>query len=290
MKDAPNYEVFKKGSRNYFYSSVLFDRKTRDAITDIYAFVRTADDFVDEIPQKIAEYQRFKGDFINFYYNGELKWYANAVEGMIIRRFVYLVKEKGIEISWIKAFFDSMDMDIEKKEYMDIDEIINYVYGSAEVIGLMLAKIMGLSNDSFYYAKMLGRSMQYANFIRDYNEDMFIGRLYLPKKEMIEMGIVSARPQSQEEIKNFINFFKKQIRRFYEWQKEAEKGFIYIPRKYFVPIKTASDMYVWTIRQIDKNPLIVFEKKIKPSVFRILAYGIKNLLFSYFKILSLKTK
>ena len=77
------------------------------------------------------------------------------------------------------------------------------------------------------------------------------------------------------------NLLKNEIKFFYEWQHKAELGFKFIPKRYLVPIKTASDMYVWTIDQIVKDPMIVFTKKVKPSVLLILKTILKNFLTIY---------
>jgi phytoene synthase len=58
---------------------------------------------------------------------------------------------------------------------------------------------------------------------------------------------------------------------------EAEKDFKYIPRRYLIPIKTASDMYKWTAAKIRENPFIIFKEKVKPSKLRIIMDIIKNI-------------
>jgi len=70
-----------------------------------------------------------------------------------------------------------------------------------------------------------------------------------------------------------------QVGRYRAWQKEAEKGFHFIPKQYLVPIKTASDLYSWTADIIEQDPFIVYEKKIKPGKIHVLVTGIKNYLF-----------
>ena len=67
----------------------------------------------------------------------------------------------------------------------------------------------------------------------------------------------------------FQRFVQAQIRRYEHWQIEAEKGFRYIPHRYLIPIKTASEMYKWTAQKIEKNPFIVYKMKVKPSKTRI---------------------
>ncbi|HVO40568.1 MAG TPA: phytoene/squalene synthase family protein, partial [Spirochaetia bacterium] len=63
-----------------------------------------------------------------------------------------------------------------------------------------------------------------------------------------------------------------------EWQATAEKGFAMIPWRYRIPIKTASDMYAWTARRIEQNPLVVFDHKVKPAKSRIIAKAFSNAL------------
>ena len=56
-----------------------------------------------------------------------------------------------------------------------MEELIDYMYGSAEVVGLMMARIMGINREADFCARMLGRAMQYINFIRDIDEDGKLG-------------------------------------------------------------------------------------------------------------------
>ena len=77
-----------------------------------------------------------------------------------------------------------MEMDIKKKGYSIINQIIEYMHGSAEVVGLMMAKILDLPEKSYKYSQYLGRAMQYINFIRDIAEDLQLGRIYLPMAEL----------------------------------------------------------------------------------------------------------
>ena len=58
----------------------------------------------------------------------------------------------------------------------------------------------------------------------------------------------------------------------YEWDEESRKGFKHIPYKCRVPIKTAANMYRWTAKKIENNPMIVFDRKVKPTKFKILSY------------------
>lgn len=261
------YRIFKSGSRTYFYSSVFFPARIREDVFALYSFVRKADNFVDEIPQQPQAFYAFRES------------YARALQGaassdIVIDSFVALVRRKSFDPQWIEAFLNAMAMDLTKQVYDTLDETLAYMYGSAEVIGLMMARILDLHPDSYAYARGLGRSMQYINFIRDIDEDLSLGRTYLP---LAHSGLQALdHDHAWQNRPAFERFVRRQISLYREWQQEAERGFAYIPRRYLIPIQTASDMYKWTATTIFKDPLIIFRRKVKPTVPRILGTVLKN--------------
>lgn len=265
------YNTFKKGSTTYFNSSLFFPQPVKSNVFILYSFVRKADDYVDASPQQADEFYAFK------------EKYRNASKGsrtgdIIIDSFVELMKRKSFDPQWIDAFFKSMELDLVKSKYKNMDELLEYIYGSAEVIGLMMSAIMDLDPESFRYARMLGRSMQFINCIRDIKEDLEFGRTYLP---LINTPLKSLdRDHTEKNHKAFVEYMRNQINQYLHWQSEAEKGFSYIPLRFLIPIKTASDMYKWTALKILNNPFTVYEKKVKPAKSRILFTILKNFIKS----------
>ena len=262
--------IFKKGSTTYYNSSVFFPKEIRKDVFTLYAYVRTADDLVDSIPQKKKEFQEFQEQT-----HDALK--GKKTNNYIIDDFAELSKRKEFRKTWIDAFLQAMESDLKQVKLKKLEETEKYIYGSAEVIGLFMAKIMSLDKKSYKSAMILGKAMQYINFIRDIKEDAERGRTYLPLNEAKKTGLENLEIQTIETSKEaFTLFIKQQIQRFYEYDKEARKGFKHIPKKYLVPIKTAQDMYYWTAKKIEKNPLIVLQKKVKPRKCRIIITIIKN--------------
>jgi len=261
------HATFKQGSKTYFYSSVFFPKEVRQDVFYLYAFVRKADDFVDQVPQQADGFYRF-WDSYKKARGGE------HTGDVIVDSFVDLMHRKGFDALWVDAFLTSMGMDLSKNVYETIEETCEYMYGSAEVIGLMMAKVLGLHPDSYPYARALGRAMQYINFIRDIDEDLQLGRTYLPLKDS-DLDSLS-RSYAVRHEQQFTAYIHDQIRLYYTWQAEAEKGFSYIPKRCLIPIKTASDKYKWTAETIRQNPMLVYRRKVKPSVFMILSTGLRN--------------
>ena len=266
------FSIFKEGSRTYFYSSLFFPTYMRKDVFALYGFVRKADNFVDSIPQDVNGFYEFKDKYYKAI-NG------NKTNDIIVNSFVKLAEKKKFDPEWTDAFLNSMESDIKKSRYETIDETIDYMYGSAEVIGLYMAKIMDLPDNAMYYAKHLGRAMQYINFIRDIADDLKLGRVYLPADDMKKNGIISLDYKYvKQNSDKFTDFIHKQLEYYCKWQQIAEEGYKYIPKRYLIPVKTASEMYNWTAEQIFKNPLIVYSKKVKPMVKQIISTTVLNVI------------
>lgn len=264
------YKTFKKGSKTFFTSSLFFPKDIRDDIFIFYSFVRIADDYVDTVPAELEKFETFKKD-----YYSALK--GSSIENPIINLFVEVINKHELPHEWIDAFFHSMTLDTHKKEYQTFEELDTYLYGSAEIVGLIMSKLLKLTEESYSAAQMLGKAFQYINFIRDIEEDLSLKRCYFPK-EVLEN--YSFKNLQMEEVKKnpleFKSFITSEVKRYNEWQKEGEKGFKFIPKKFLIPIKTASDMYAFTAKKILENPFNVYEKKIKPKKPRILAQLLYN--------------
>ena len=265
MVDKTLYSIFKGGSKTYFYSTIFFPERAKEDVFKLYSFVRKADDLVDSIPQQSEEFFEFKDK-----YHEAMK--GTITGDVVIDSFVEVSNRKNFEPKWTDAFLNSMEMDITKSTYKNLDELMIYLYGSSEVIGLFMARILDLHEYSFTAARHLGRAMQFINFIRDISEDLVLGRVYFSQEDLEEFKLPSLTlKDTKERPKEFKEFIQKQLDTYFDWQKKAEEGFSYIPKRYLIPIKTASDMYNWTGKTISKDPFIVYKRKVKPSISRIVS-------------------
>ena len=136
---------------------------------------------MDSIPQDKEGFYQFKDDYLQAR-KGEL------VDDVVINSFSELEQRKSFKKVWVDAFLNSMEMDTYKSSYQNMDDLLTYLYGSSEVVGLFMASILELDPESFKAARYLGRAMQYVNFIRDIAEDLKLGRIYFPLEDMEEFG------------------------------------------------------------------------------------------------------
>jgi 15-cis-phytoene synthase len=255
--------IFKKSSSTFYYSSLFFENEIKKDIFTLYAFVRTADDFVDQIPQDIEGFKKFRKNVFR-----GLKGTHTNIE--IIDNFIKLAKKVSIEKYMIGEFISAMNQDLFKTRYSTYKELKKYIHGSASMIGLMLAKIFFLPTSSYKSAMLLGEALQLINFIRDIKEDLSLGRIYLPQEDLKKFNLENIYPKTKQEKINFKKFLRFEIKRYKKILNKAEKGYKYIPKEYLIQIKVASEMYQWTAMQLESNPLLVFERKIKPKPYQII--------------------
>jgi len=267
-------QIFKKSSTTYYYSSLFFPKNILDKIATIYAYVRVADNFVDDYPQDINGYKQFISQTNKAFRGNEIdKEYKYST---IIVEFVTVAKRFNFKKKWINAFHQSMISDISKDNkkiiYQTKVEIDNYIFGSAEVIGLFIVKVLNLPKASLFSAMKQGHAMQKINFIRDIAEDCQLNRQYLTEEQLEKFNVnkLCQKPQNNGQLANFKKLIRSEITDYYKIQKQAELGYKYIPYRYRLPIATAASLYKWTAKVIYNNPLIIFEKKVKPTKQRVI--------------------
>lgn len=159
-------------------------RETHEPIYAIYGFVRLADEIVDTFHQQdkallLDEFTKETRSAI------DRKLSLNPV----LQSFQWVVNEYQIEWELIAAFLRSMELDLNKKSYNQ-GEFEEYIYGSAEVVGLMCLRVFCKGDEALYQqlkepAKRLGSAFQKINFLRDLKDDYEgKGRSYFPKVDL----------------------------------------------------------------------------------------------------------
>lgn len=262
----------RRGSTTFFNSSLFFPKQVRTEVVTLYAFVRTADDYVDRVPQDRDGFLAFR----DAYYAAEQ---GRAVNNRLVTDFLALSLRRGFQRDWTHYFLDAMEQDLWKREYATLAETEAYMRGSAESVGFMMARIMRLPDDSLPYAGLLGKAFQYLNFIRDVREDLEMNRVYIPKEEIAESGLPELSFRAANEYPDsFSKLIRGQLARYRQWRQAAAEGYRFIPRRYLIAIKTAADIFDLTAAQIDADPCLVLNRKVKPSRGRVLVAGVRNLL------------
>jgi len=190
----------------------VFPRAFQDAIYSIYGFVRVADEIVDtfNIPGREKLFNEFCREVDKAL---DQKISTNP----ILHAFQSVFHEYGLDRSWVEAFLRSMEMDLAQKTFSRQD-FEAYVYGSAEVIGLMCLKVFCGSDEALFSrlmapARDLGAAFQKVNFLRDMKADWDLrGRIYMPDIPSLEKIDEACKNRMQGEIKEDLASALKGIR------------------------------------------------------------------------------
>ena len=154
-------------STSFGLATKMLSSSIRPHIYNIYGFVRFADEIVDTFHNynKSELLEKFDNDLR---YSLKNKISLNP----ILNSFQITVHRYNIDIDLVDSFLKSMRWDLEKKDYIDKTEFHEYVYGSADVVGLMCLRVFVNGSENLYnelspYAISLGSAFQKVNFLRD---------------------------------------------------------------------------------------------------------------------------
>lgn len=175
--------------KTYYLATLLLPPAKRPFVHALYGFARYADEIVDNLDSTLrpAEKAAALDDLGELLFRDLDRGFS---EHPVIAAVVDTVARWGIPKAHFEAFLHSMRMDLSVTEYATYEDLYEYVYGSAAVIGLQMVPILEPATpDAAAYAVDLGVAFQLANFIRDVNEDLDRGRIYLPLAELAEFEV-----------------------------------------------------------------------------------------------------
>ena len=183
--------VTKSYSTSFSLAVNMLSPAIRNDIYNIYGFVRFADEIVDTFHEYDKE--ELMSKFENDYYAAHK---AGISLNPILNSFQQTVRKYNIEDHMVQAFLKSMKADLHKTEYQTKAEYEEYIYGSADVVGLMCLKVFVNGDDNKYNelkdaAMRLGSAFQKVNFLRDLKDDFeVLNRSYFPN---IDLGQLNAK-------------------------------------------------------------------------------------------------
>ncbi|MFY0604096.1 MAG: phytoene/squalene synthase family protein [Flavobacteriaceae bacterium] len=192
--------VTKKYSTSFSMAVKMLSPKIRSAIYNIYGFVRFADEIVDTFHEYNKE--ELLDDFEQQYYRAKE---SGISLNPILNAFQHTVNQYEISDDMVDAFLKSMRADLSKTTYATKEEYDQYIYGSADVVGLMCLKVFVDGNEEKYNelkdaAMRLGSAFQKVNFLRDLKDDFeLLNRSYFPNVNLASLD-ADSKQQIIDEI------------------------------------------------------------------------------------------
>ena len=254
--------------KTYYLATLLLPKAKRPHVHALYGFARYADEIVDDLASTLTIPE--KAHVLKV-------WGEKVLEDIRLgrsddhvgRALVDTVQRFNIPIEHFEAFLHSMTMDLSVTEYQTYEDLMEYVYGSAAVIGLQMVPILGATDPKAYEAaQKLGIAFQLANFIRDVSEDLDRGRIYLPLDDLYAAGVskeMLAAKRLTPEIKQALIFQIERVRRL---QREAAAGIALLDPVSQPCINAASELYCGIVDEVEKINYEIFTHRAKTSTWR----------------------
>ena len=248
-------KVLKTHSTSFFIVTRFLPKFMRDEVELVYGSVRFPDEIVDSFNIENDEKKILLSNWRNKY---RLALETNSFEESInkdvpilLAGFTEVVKKYSIPTNYYESFLDAMELDVEPRDFENTDDLINnYVYGSAIVVGYFLAYVYGSSQidnfeETLKSSKELGIALQLTNFIRDINEDLKRGRVYIPKTILKNNGIdLKNYENNVNQNTSSINSARMELASIAnKYYKESEKGIESFSPESRVAIKACIELY-----------------------------------------------
>jgi 15-cis-phytoene synthase len=254
-------------SRTYYFSTRLFPPEIRRHVYALYAFTRCADEIVDTpgdatAVAQLASLEAFEAETMAALAGEE-------VENPILRAFANTARQRSIGSAHVRSFISSMKMDTYVSRYPTYEDLEEYVYGSAAVVGLMMCRVMGIeAEEALPHAEALGVAMQLTNFLRDVREDWQRGRIYLPLEDLKRFGYSEGDLGSGRATEAFVELMRFEIERARTLYLIADLGMRYIPRGRRYPVVVARHLYAAILDRIEDLGYDVFSHRAETTFTR----------------------
>jgi phytoene synthase len=264
--------------KTYYLATLLLPPAKRPFVHALYGFARYADEIVDDLASTLTDEE--KANSLKQWGDGvisDIK--SGSSNDSIGQALVDTVRRFSIPIEYFQAFLNSMTMDLTITEYQEYEDLQEYVYGSAAVIGLQMVSVLGIEKGSSIdevnsAAEKLGVAFQLANFIRDVGEDLDRGRVYLPIAELQAHGVTREMLEDKVITPEIRNALKEQIERVRRLQRESSVGIKMLSVQSRACIQAASELYCGIVDEVEKIDYQIFSKRAKTSNWRRLKVAI----------------
>lgn len=256
-----------QSASNFFYSFSFLPKDERQAMHSVYAFCRYTDDIVDEEPFSYAEadvlkkrerLERWRAE-VDLCYNG-------SSNHPILRPLTSVVKRFSIPKQYLMLLIDGCERDLVKRRYETFEELQDYCYSVASVVGLMCIEIFGYRREETKeYAVNLGYALQLTNILRDIKVDKDRGRIYLPQEDLRRFGYTESDILHETYDERFIELMSFQARRTREYFHKARAALRPDERSTMFAAEIMDAIYYRLLEKIELRDFNVFQKKISVS-------------------------
>ncbi|WP_155371203.1 phytoene/squalene synthase family protein [Catellatospora vulcania] len=275
-------QLHRHHGRTYYLATRLLPAWKRPHVHALYGFTRYADEIVDstdDLPpaERAARLREWSDRFV-------AGLHGAPVDDPLLPAVLHTIERFDMDRADFASFLRSMAMDLEVAEYADYDDLLDYMEGSAAVIGTMMLPILEAADADAARepARQLGLAFQLTNFLRDIGEDLQRGRIYLPQRDLRTFGVspadlfqAAARGTATTAIRELVRY---EITRAREHYAAAAPGVTMLAPTSQACIRTAFHLYGGILDEIERAELDVFARRATVPTRRRLQVAARSLL------------
>ncbi|GAA2734536.1 phytoene/squalene synthase family protein [Actinocorallia aurantiaca] len=263
--------------RSYYLATRLLPAWKRRHVHAIYGFARYADEIVDALDgadDRAAALDRLTSRLAT-------GLAGEPSDDHVLPAFIHTVRSFRIDHGDIDAFLRSMRADLAIARYSSYDDLLDYMEGSAAVIGTMMLPVLepmpGREKEAREPARQLGLAFQLTNFLRDVKEDLARGRVYLPLDDLARFGVEEAdlgRPLVSPRLRELLAFEAERAREHY---RAALPGVELLVPSSRPCIRAAHELYGGILDEIERSGFEVLSRRAAVPHHRRLAVFARHL-------------
>ena len=253
--------ITRREAKNFYYAFLTLPAAKRRAIYAAYAFCRHCDDSVDEETSTEAKLKALSDLQANLD-----STYSGSASSPVYVALADVARNYDIPQEYFQEIILGVESDLVKDRFQNFDELKEYCYRVASVVGLICLQIFGYEDDrAKEYAVDLGLAMQLTNIIRDVREDLDMGRVYLPQDEMARFGY------SEDDLRNgvrneaFLELMRFQSQRAREYFDRGFKLLPYLSRRSRACPAVLGALYSKVLDRIEASDYDVLESRVSLS-------------------------
>jgi phytoene synthase len=259
------HDITEKSRSNFASSFFFLSPEKKQAIQAVYAFSRLVDDAVDESasPMEATEKLAMWSQEIEKTYEGK----ENS-NHPVMRELAGTISRFSIPKKYFDELIKGVAQDLDHHRYESFEELCQYTYGVASVVGLICMKIFEVKGDDAEEAAiLLGRALQLTNILRDIKTDAMQGRIYLPLKDLEQFNLTEdeiLKGLASTKLDSLMNHEIQQTEAIYN---QAFRLLKKLPRKPLVAAWMMGKVYYQILQEIKKNPRLPLKGKVSLSKF-----------------------
>jgi len=261
-------ELTRRHGTTYFWGAAVLPVEQRRHVHAVYGLCRTADDIVDDLgatgDDRVAATTAGLDDLTTRF---RAAVEAGGSDDPVLAAAAHTASVTGIDPECFERFFGAMAQDLDTTTYATWEDLLGYMEGSAAVIGEMMLPVLRPTDRAAAHgpARSLGLAFQLTNFLRDVDEDLGRGRVYLPQEDLERFGVDPAERRVTPAWRALMRFEIARNRALY---READLGLAHLPPASQRCVRTARVLYSRILERIEAADFDVFTSRARVPTWR----------------------